>query len=93
MSSAFGDIALPSEFSATQTYEPLSSGFTIGKYKNWKIALTTTVPSLSHVIEGVGEPVTVQVRLIAWPALPVIADGGSTIVGGVLVITARIYYK
>ena len=54
------------------------------------MAFATTVPSLNHVIEGVGEPVTVQVRLIAWPALPVTADGGSTIDGGVLVVTAHI---
>ena len=30
---------------------------------------------------------TVHVRLICWPALPVIGDGGSTINGGILVVT------
>ena len=45
------------------------------------------------MIEGVGVPETIQVRLIAWPVLPVVADGGSTIDGGVLMVTACVYKK
>ena len=51
------------------------------------MAPSTTTPSLNHVIEGVGDPVAVQVRFIGWPALPVVALGGSTITGADLVIT------
>ena len=51
------------------------------------MALGITSLSLNHVIAGVGEPVTVQVRLIGWPARPVVGRGGSVIIGRDLTIT------
>ena len=51
------------------------------------MAPSIKTPSLNHVTEGVGTPETVQVRLIACPALPVVGNGGSISEGGVLVIT------